>query len=217
MKILIAGASGMIGGLILQYSLSDPKVSEVVSIVRKPLGISDPKLNEVIWKDFSNLDGLESVFRNVDYAHFCIGVYTGAVSDDLFKKITVDYAVVFGEKLKLESPNATMTFLSGAGADQKEKSRTAFARYKGMAENALIKMNLGALFIFRPGYIYPVTKRNEPNFFYKLYRTLYPLIKLTGRKWSIKSTELANAMCHVSNKTPHKEVLENHDILEFLM
>jgi len=216
MKVLIVGASGMVGNIILKMCLADELISGVISIGRKTINVEHNKLTQIAWKDFNNFTGLESAFRNVDAAYFCIGVYTGAVPDEKFKEITVDYAIAFGEKLKENSPKAILSFLSGAGADQKEKSRTAFARYKGMAENGLIKMNLGGLFVFRPGYIYPVQKRVEPNMMYKISRTLYPLFKLLGKRFSIKSTELAKAMFKVSKTTPSKTVLENDDILNFL-
>jgi len=202
MKILIVGASGMVGNIILKSSLEDDRIDEVISIGRKQLDINHPKLEQIQWKDFSDFQGLETAFENVDGAHFCIGVYTGAVPDDKFKVITVDYAVAFGEKLKEHSPQVILSFLSGAGADQKEKSRTSFARYKGMAENALTRMNLGGLFIFRPGYIYPVEKRAEPNMMYRISRRLYPVLKMMGDKYSIKSTELAQAMLKASFNAP---------------
>lgn len=216
MKLLLTGTSGMIGNHILKKSLVDKQVMEVVSIGRKILDIKNPKLKQIVCNDFTNFDGLEQAFKDVDGAHFCIGVYTGAVPDEKFKEITVDYAAAFGKKLKEQSPNATLCFLSGQGADQNEKSKTAFARYKGMAENILISLDLGGLFIFRPSYIYPVEKRKEPNAMYKVSRILYPLIKLFGKNWSIKSSQLAESMYNAVKSKPNKKVLENSDILDLL-
>jgi len=83
---------------------------------------------------FSNCQTINYNFNNIDTAYFCIGVYTEAVSNDVFKKITVDFALTFADILKANSPKATLCFLSGAGADQTEKSRIAFVKFKGMAE-----------------------------------------------------------------------------------
>jgi len=153
--------------------------------------------------------------QGVDAAFFCIGVYTGALSDDMFKVITVDYAVAFAKTLSDQSPQSTLSFLSGQGADRKEKSRASFAKYKGMAENQISALDL-TFHAFRPGYIYPVTPRNEPNFAYKAMRVMYPLFRMMGNNVSIKSTELAQAMYQVAMEGAEKEVLENRDIRALL-
>ena len=167
----------MVGGIILKASLASSDIQEIRVITRRPLSIDHPKLKQVIHSDFSSYAGLEQHFQNIDIAFFCIGVYTGQVPDAEFKKITVDYSNAFGDAVKKNSTNATLCLLSGQGADPKEKSRVAFARYKGIAENYLKSLDFKALYIFRPGYIYPVEKRTEPNFTYRLSRRLYPLMK----------------------------------------
>jgi hypothetical protein len=156
------------------------------------------------------------LFQNVDAAFFCIGVYTGQVHDPQFRVITVDYAVSFAQALKNNSPKATLCLLSGAGADRTEKSRMAFAKYKGIAENSISAMDLGRFYAFRPGYIYPVEPRKEPNMMYRVSKSLYPLIKLMGKNSSIKSTELAMGMFNVGLNGAKNEVLENKDILEYI-
>ena len=94
------------------------------------------------------------------------------------------------------------------------KSRMMFARNKGIIENRLSSMGFGAFYAFRPGYIYPVTRRQEPNVSYRIMRLLYPLIKFLGRNSTITSTELAGAMFRVGLEGHHTEILENRDILE---
>jgi len=214
-KVLIAGASGMVGNITLDYCLKSSNVVEVISLVRKKSNTTHPKLKEVIVEDFIDYANDKGLFKNIDSAYFCIGVYTGSVPDKLFKQITVDYAVGFAKTLKANSPNARLCLLSGAGADRTEKSRTAFARYKGMAENKISKLGL-EFYCFRPGYIYPVTPRKEPNVLYKLFRYLYPLVKLMGSSASIKSTELAKAIYLAGINGADEEILENKDIVKLL-
>ena len=215
-KVIIAGASGMVGMLIQEQCLASNKISEVVSLVRKKTDNHHPKLNEKTIKDFKNLSGCKEFFLGVQTAYFCIGAYSGSVPDEMFKVITVDYAVEFAKLLKENSPNARLCFLSGAGADRKEKSRVPFAKYKGMAENQISDMKLAGFHVFRPGYIYPVSPRKEPNFMYKVSRALYPVIKLFGSNASIKSTDLAKAMFSVGLNGHDMEILENRDILNCL-
>lgn len=213
--IIIAGASGMVGGLILKAAAEDSSVEKIISLVRRPSGVTTPKVTEVVLSDFAAYSADAGHFKNIDAAFFCVGAYTGSVPDEEFRKITVDYAVAFAETLKVNSPEATLCLLSGAGADRTGKSKLSFARYKGMAEDAISKMGL-KFSAFRPGYIYPDTPRIEPNFSYRAMRLFYPAIKLLGPGFSIRATELAEAMFRAGIYGAEKEILENRDILDLL-
>ena len=213
-KVLITGATGMIGSLILATCLEREDIGQVVVLTRKPTGESDPKLQEIIVEDFLRYDGLEDALTGVDAAFLCLGVYTGAVPPDIFRKITVDYTRALGEALKQHSPAATVCYLSGAGADPAGKSRMMFARDKGAAENALLELGFPQACMFRPAYIYPVVSRNEPNVGYRIMRFLYPVMKAIYPSGSITSVELAQAMLHVGLHGAPKAVLENQEIKE---
>ncbi len=213
-NVIITGASGMIGNLILQDCLDSQEIGKITSLVRKKRSEQHDKLREIELTDFLDYSNHENAFKNIDVVYFCIGVYTGAVPDQLFKQITVDYTIAFTKMLKKHSPQANVVFLSGGGSDRKEKSRMSFAKYKGMAENFLFN-NLENVFTFRPGYIYPVSKRPEPNCSYRLYRSLYPLIKLLGRSASIKSTELAKAMFTAGITGSGQHTIENKDTYRY--
>ena len=212
-RVIITGATGMIGGLVLEQCLNSTEIESVISLSRRSIGITHAKLTEIILSDFINYTGLENHFTDIDIAYFCMGVYTGQVSRDLFRKITVDYTKAFADMLLKYSPDARVCFLSGAGADSKEKSRMMFARDKGIAENHLIKQNFKGLHIFRPGYIYPVTPRAEPNFTYRLFRKLYPVLKTLMPKSSVTSMHLANTIFKTGLEGNEKVILENVDIL----
>ncbi len=212
MKVLLTGATGMIGGLILEQCLASDKIEQVISFVRKRNGQAHPKLTEVVVSDFCDYSAQDHLFAETDAAFFCLGAYTGQVSNEVLKLITVDYAVAFARQLSISSPNARFCLLSGAGADRTEKSKTPFALYKGMAENQIASLQLDS-YHFRPGYIYPVTPRIEPNFAYRVFRFLYPLFLVFGDKYSIRSTDLAAAMFHVGLNGTDIHVLENDAIL----
>jgi nucleoside-diphosphate-sugar epimerase len=210
-KVLIAGSSGMIGNLVKHYCIQNPSITEIICLVRKKSTIRFPKVKEVIVADFDNYTSLDEDFSQVDIAFFCIGAYTGTVKDDLFKKITVDFAVSFAQKIKELSPKASLCLLSGQGADRSEKSKMAFAKYKGMAENQIDGLDLN-FYTFRPGYIYPVTKREEPNLMYKVSRFLHPVFRALGKNMSVKSTELAQVMVKVGLEGYETSIIENKDI-----
>lgn len=211
-NVLLTGATGMVGGIILHTCLKSDDVHQVTSISRKPTGIKHPKLIEVLHKDFTKLSGLEKYFSNQDAAYYCIGVYTGQVPRDQFRTITVDYTLAFADMLKEHSPEVRLCFLSGQGADRSEKSRMMFAKDKGIAENYLLQKEFKALHIFRPAYIYPVEAREEPNLSYRIFRFLYPVLKSLFPKSAITSERLGLAMFEAGLYGTELETLENEDI-----
>jgi uncharacterized protein YbjT (DUF2867 family) len=214
-NLVIVGATGMVGGLALRYALQNPSVDRVTSIGRKSLGLSHPKLKEVLHPDFADCSALADILKGQDAAVFCLGTYTGAVPDAEMRKITVDYTVEFSRVLGKSNPNAAFSFLSGQGADQTEKSRIAFARYKGKAENALLSIGFPSVYIFRPAYIYPVEPRKEPNLNYRVLRAIYPAFRLLFPNFVIRSDDLANAMVDVVVREASGRgsvIFENRDI-----
>jgi uncharacterized protein YbjT (DUF2867 family) len=217
-QLVIVGATGMVGGYALRYALDHPAVATVTAIGRKPTGIAHPKLAEVLHQNFVDCSALAGALTGKDAAIFCLGAYTGAVPDAEFRAITVDYVVEFARVLRSSSPNASFALLSGNGADTTGKSRMAFARYKGEAENALSAAGFPHFYIFRPAYIYPVQPRKEPNFSYRLLRAVYPAFRVLFPSLVIRADDLARAMVDAAvlrTGDGRKVVLENHDILRF--
>ena len=214
-RLVIVGASGMVGGYAFRYALANPAVAFLTAIGRKALGISHPKLKEVLHQDFANCSALAEPLAGQDAAIFCLGAYTGAVSEAELRTITVSYTVEFARVFRSSSPAASFSFLSGNGADQTGKSRIPFARYKGQAENALLAAGFPHTYIFRPAYIYPVEPRKEPNFTYRLLRTMYPAFRAVFPNQVIRADDLARAMVDVAVRETGEsrtQVLENRDI-----
>lgn len=214
-NVVVLGGTGMVGGLALSYALGHPDVASVTSVGRRPTGVQHDKLREIQHRDFSDFVSIQADLQNQDLALFCLGSYTMAVSDEELRRTTVDYTTAFGNALREASPGAAFCLLSGQGADSKEKSRTAFARYKGMAENALLAMGFLRTHLFRPGYIYPVTPRSEPTFSYRVMRALYPTVRRLYPNIGLSSEALAKAMLWAGlNGTPKHSsaILENRDI-----
>jgi uncharacterized protein YbjT (DUF2867 family) len=215
MQLAIVGATGMVGGYALRYALDLPTVERVTSISRRKTGISHHKLDEVLHQDFSHCSELRQALAGQDAAIFCLGTYTGSVTDAEMRTITVDYTVEFARVLRGSSPGASFSFLSGSGADPTGRSRMAFARYKGEAEKALLEAGFPRLYIFRPAYIYPVEPRKEPNFSYRLLRSVYPLFHLLFPGQVIRADDLAKAMVDIAIRTgagAERVILENRDI-----
>ncbi len=215
-RLVIVGAIG--NGRRIRPSLRARKPSrrKCDAIGRRKLGISHPKLKEVLHRDFADCSALAETLSGQDAAVFCLGTYTGAVSDAELRTITVDYTIEFARVLHGSSPDAAFSFLSGNGADQTGRSRIPFARYKGEAEKALLAAGFPRVYLFRPAYIYPVEPRKEPNFSYRLLRTMYPVFRVLFPNQVIRADDLARAMVDVSvrgiGSENHAVVFENRDI-----
>src|SRR6516165_9693149 len=218
-RLVIVGATGMVGGYALRYALDHSGVGPVTVIGRRSVGISHPKLKEVLHKDFGDCSALAEPLSEQDAAIFCLGTYTGAVSDEDLRRTTVDYTVEFARVLHGSSPNAVFSFLSRSGADQTGRSRMAFARYKGEAEKALLAAGFPRVYLFRPAYIYPVEPRKEPNFSYRLLRAIYPVFRVLFPNPVIPADDLARAIVNVVVRESGKRasvVLENRDIRDMV-
>jgi len=214
-RLVIVGARGMVGGYALRYALDHPGIGRVTAIGRRMLSLSHPQLTQVQHPDFADCSALAETLSGQDAAIFCLGTYTGAVSDAELRKTAVDYTVEFARVLHGSSPGATFSFLSGSGADPTGRSRIAFARYKGQAENALRAMAFPRVYIFRPAYIYPVEPRREPNFSYQLLRAIYPVFRVLFPNQVIPADDLARAMVDVALRETQETagpVFENRDI-----
>jgi len=219
-RVVLVGASGMVGGYALRYLLEDPAVDRVTSIGRRNLGVSHPKLTEILHADFADCSPLAEALTEHDGAVYCLGAYSGAVPDEQLRWITVDYTVEFARVLQASSPNATFAFLSGSGADPTGRSRMAFARYKGKAEKTLSAAGFPHVYIFRPAYIYPVQPRREPNVSYRLLRATYPVFRLLFPNQVIRADDLARAMVDAAVRgigDGRTLVLENRDIRHLVL
>jgi uncharacterized protein YbjT (DUF2867 family) len=218
-RVVIVGATGMVGGYALRYALEAPAVGAVTSIGRRKLGFAHPKLTEVQHPDFADCSALAATLAGHDAAVFCLGTYTGVVTDEKLRTITVDYTVEFARVLHGSSPEAAFSFLSGNGADPTGTSRLPYARYKGEAEKSLLAAGFPHVYIFRPAYIYPVEPRKEPNISYRLLRAVYPAFRALFPNQVIRADDLAQLMVDVPLRGPWSRpgpVFENRDMRDML-
>ena len=207
--VMMTGATGMVGGEALKASLASKDVSRVTSLLRRPSGVSHEKLHEVIIEDFLDYAKHKELFKGVDLALFCLAVYQGKLSKTEYREITVDYTDAFARQLKKESPEAVFCLFSASGAASSEKSRMQFARDKGAAENLVFTAGFPRAHAFRPGYIYPVVKRREPSFAYRITRRLYPLLRVLFPGSVITSEHLGKAMLTIGLNGGDQRIYEN--------
>src|SRR5450432_2518297 len=137
MKVIVFGASGMIGQGVLRECLLADDVSHVLSIGRTTAGVSDPKLEEILHPDFTDFSKVEDRLGGYDACFYCLGASSSGMSEADYTRVTYDYTVAAGEAVARQSPGLVFCFVSGGGTDATEKGRTMWARVKGRAENAV--------------------------------------------------------------------------------
>jgi len=154
MNVVLFGASGMVGQGVLIECLDDPDVQRVVSVVRRPTGVTNPKLTEVVHGDFFDYAAIEPSLRDADACFFCLGVSSVGMKEEDYRHITYDLTMAAAQTLHRLNPGLVFIYVSGAGTDSSEKGRSMWARVKGKTENDLTKLFERA-YMFRPGYIHP--------------------------------------------------------------
>ncbi|MEM7367748.1 MAG: NAD-dependent epimerase/dehydratase family protein [Bacteroidota bacterium] len=215
-KAIVFGASGMIGSGVLIEALAHPSVEAVLSIGRSTTGVQHPKLTEIIHKDFTDFSAIEDQLAGYNACFFCLGISSFRMSEEAYRRITVDFTKKAGEVLSRLNPEMTFCFISGAGTDA--TSNTMWARVKGEAENILKTFPFKQVFLMRPGYIQPVkgvkSKTKLYSIIYFFIGSLYPLWKRLFPKIVSTSEEIGLAMIHAVLHGYEKETMESIDVVE---
>lgn len=217
MKILITGATGMVGQHVLSQLLEHTEVCSVLSIGRSLTGIDHAKLTETELSDFLNINQLKHQLSDLDACIHCLGVYQNQVSKEDFYTITCDYQKALTEVLEETSPNLTFCLFGAKGSDPSGKSSITFAQAKGRAENLLNMTSFPKKYIFRPGYIKPTGNRQPAGW---MYRLAIPISNVGFKLFptiGISDADLAQAMVNLALKPKlTSQVFENSEIKELL-
>jgi uncharacterized protein YbjT (DUF2867 family) len=181
MRVVVFGASGMVGRGVVRECLLADDVERVVVVGRSPFGEQHAKLRDVVHADFSNFTALESELAGFDACFFCLGVTSSGLTQADYTRITYDTTLAAARAFVRAAPNSVFVYVSGAGTDSTEKKRTMWARVKGKTENALLAMPFRAAYMFRPALIQPrygvVSRTRSYRIFYTLLWPLLPLLR----------------------------------------
>ena len=216
MKVLLFGATGMVGQGVMRECLIDPTVERVVTVGRRSTGDKHPKLGELVFPDLSTLAPLEPQLGGFDACFFCLGVSALGMSESQYSRVTYDLTLSVAKTLLRTSPGLTFIYVSGAGTDSSEKGRAMWARVKGRTENALLSLPFKAAYMFRPGLIVPLHGiRSSTRWYNAAYFVIKPLVpvleKIAPR--TITTTErVGRAMLAVARSGYPTHVLEMGDI-----
>ncbi|MFC7287519.1 NmrA family NAD(P)-binding protein [Herminiimonas glaciei] len=216
MKILIFGATGMVGQGVLRECLLDPDVTQVVSLGRNPTGQQHPKLYEIIHPDLYDYSNIEAELSGIDACFFCLGVSSVGMKEADYARISYDMTLAAATVLARLNPNMVFTYVSGAGTDSSEQGSVMWARVKGKTENALLRLPLRA-YMFRPGVIQPLhgvrSKTALYQFFYTLAAPLFPIFRAIFPQQITTTEQLGKAMLIVAKRGSDKKLLESKDIV----
>src|SRR5450631_781775 len=212
-RVIITGATGMVGEGVLLECLDHPDIAQVLVINRKPAGVSHPRLREIIHADFFNLAPIEPQLAGFDACFFCLGVLSVGMSKDEYAHLTHDLTLSVAQLLAKLNPQMTFCYVTGAGTDSSEQGRTAWARVKGATENALIRLFKHA-YMFRPAFMKATPGQKNVKSYYKLFAWLYPIGRAVYPAGFCTLQEVGRAMINAAVKGCPKNILEVKDIVE---
>lgn len=208
-KVIITGATGMVGEGVLFECLQNATVSEVLMINRRHYEHSNPKLKELIVPDFFQLEAFAQNVQGYDACFFCAGISSVGMKEDKFTRITYDTTLAFARTLLQYNSNIVFTYVSGAKTDSSEKGRLMWARVKGRTENDLAKLGFNAEYNFRPGIMLPFDGQKNWKTAYKFIANI---IKIIVPKSILTMHEVGKAMINCVTIGYSKNVLEIRDI-----
>ncbi len=213
-KVVILGATGMVGQGVLHEALADPGVEAVLTIGRKGTGLANSKLHEIVRADLFDLEPIATQLAGYDACFFCLGVSSVGVKEDAYRRLTHDLTLSIARTLLRLNPAMTFCFVSGEGTDA--AGRSMWARVKGQTENELIALGFKGAYMFRPGFIRPMKGvRSRTRLYHLLYVTLgwtFPILKALVPDFVTTSELVGQAMLRVSREGFTKPILATKDI-----
>jgi uncharacterized protein YbjT (DUF2867 family) len=215
LKVIITGATGMVGEGVLYQCLQHPDVEKVLVITRHPSGYLHPKLTEIIHRDFFDISPLKDRLTGYNACYFCLGVTSLGKNEAEYTKFTYTLTMNFAETLAKLNPDMTFCYISGTGTDSSEKGKTMWARVKGKTENDLMKLPFKAVYNFRPAGILPFLPLKPSQTYYKTLKYfgwILPVMKMIVPHYVVELKDLAAAMINASLMGYSKNILEVKDI-----
>lgn len=213
LRIVITGATGMVGEGVLHSCLQDPDISSVLSLSRRSIGIKHPKLKEVLHEDFLNLGPVENQLQGYDACLFCLGVSSVAMDAVAYYRQTYELTMHVAQALLRQNPSMQFAYISGSGTDSSERGRLRWARVKGKTENDLRRLGFARSFAFRPGFILPTPGLKHAHRYYNYLNWMYPLGRALYPQGFCTLDELGKAMIQVLRSPDAPEVVEGTDII----
>jgi uncharacterized protein YbjT (DUF2867 family) len=216
MKVLLFGATGMVGQGVLRECLLSLDVQLVQTIGRSATGRKHQKLREIVRQDLFDYSGMGADLTGFDACFFCLGVSSAGMQEKDYERVTYGITLAAAKTLAQFNPDMTFIYVSGMGTDSTEQGRVMWARVKGKTENALLRLPFKAVYLFRPAGIQPLhgikSKTKLYRMMYALSAPLFPLLNVIFPKYLTTTEKIGRAMIIVMMRGYPKQVLETQDI-----
>jgi uncharacterized protein YbjT (DUF2867 family) len=212
LNIIVTGSTGMVGEGVLHESLLDDTIERVLIINRKPLGITHPKLKEIIQPDMYDLSNIKDQLHGYDACFFCLGISSIGMKEPEYFSITYTLTMNIAQTLCRLNPSMVFNYVSGAGTDSTENGRSMWARVKGKTENDLMKLPFKKVYAFRPGYIHPTKGLTKAHSFYKYIGWMYRIGRALFPDGFNTLKEVGQAMIHIAQRGYDKQIITPKDI-----
>ncbi|WP_441238721.1 NAD-dependent epimerase/dehydratase family protein [Bradyrhizobium sp. 930_D9_N1_4] len=216
MRVIIFGATGMVGQGVLRECLIDPGIESVLAIGRSPTGVRSAKLTEITHGDFTDYSAIEAQLTGYDACFFCLGVSSIGLSEERYRHLTYDITLAAATTLARLNPQMTLTYVTGLRTDSTEQGSRMWARVKGKTENDLLKLPFKAAYMFRPGAIQPLhgvrSKTAWVQAIYTVTWPLWPVLRRISPSLVTSTEQMGRAMIHVAREGYPRKVLEMEDI-----
>jgi len=213
-KVIITGATGMVGEGVLYECLLHPDVEKILVINRRPCGITHPKLQEIVHTNFYDLSPVAEQMKDFNACFFCLGVSSVGMKKEEYYSVTYTLTMHMAELLSKINHDMTFCYVSGAGTDSSEKGRINWARVKGKTENDLMKQPIKKVYAFRPGFMRSTKGQKNTPGFYAVFDFLYPLMRILFPKYVLTLKEVGIAMINSAIQGYEKPLLEVADIVK---
>jgi uncharacterized protein YbjT (DUF2867 family) len=216
MKVILFGATGMVGQGVLRECLLDADVESVLAVGRSPTGQTNAKLREIVHDNFLDYSAIESQLVGYDACFFCLGVSSVGMDEERYRHLTYDITLAAATTLARLNPQMVFVYVTGQGTDSTERGRLMWARVKGKTENDLLKLPFKAAYMFRPAGIQPLHGvRSKTPWVQGIYVAAAPLLSLLNHvapKYMTTTEQVGRAMIWVARDGYPKPVLESEDI-----
>lgn len=216
MRVMLFGATGMVGQGVLRECLRAPDVEFVQTVGRSATGQLDPRLHEITLPDMLDYQATEASLQGFDACFFCLGISSAGMTEDNYTRVTYDLTLAAAGTLSRLNPQMVFIYVSGAGTDSTEQGRSMWARVKGKTENALKRLPFKAVYLFRPGVIQPLHGIQSKTRLYRLVyaaaRPLFTLMRMLMPNQIVTTEGVGRAMLALARHPRGKEVLDPVDI-----
>lgn len=214
LRVIITGATGMVGEGVMHVCLQHPDVEAVLVVNRRPTGITHPKLKEIIHENFYDISPIEDSLKGYNACFFCLGVSSVGMKEAAYYQVTYTLTMHVAETLSRLNKDMVICYVSGAGTDSTEKGRSMWARVKGKTENDLAKLPFKRAYGFRPGFMKPVPGQIRTLPLYKYVKWLYPIGRRLYPNGFCTIRELALAMINIVHQDFPNNTVSGKDIIE---